>query len=34
VTEGANPPKMKFVDAVAHLESGLAQLSDALDLSD
>jgi hypothetical protein len=29
VTEGANPPKIKFFDAVARLEPGLAQLSDA-----
>jgi hypothetical protein len=28
-TEGANPPKIKFFDAVARLEPGLAQLSDA-----
>jgi hypothetical protein len=27
--EGANPPKIKFFDAVARLEPGLAQLSDA-----
>jgi hypothetical protein len=29
VTEGANPPKIKFFGAVARLEPGLAQLSDA-----
>jgi hypothetical protein len=29
VTKGANPPKIKFFDAVACLEPGLAQLSDA-----
>jgi hypothetical protein len=29
VTEGANPPKIKFFDAVARLKPGLAQLSDA-----
>jgi hypothetical protein len=28
-TEGANPPKIKFFDAVARLEPGLVQLSDA-----
>jgi hypothetical protein len=28
-TEGANPPKIKFFGAVACLEPGLAQLSDA-----
>jgi hypothetical protein len=28
-TEEANPPKIKFFDAVAHLEPGLAQLTDA-----
>jgi hypothetical protein len=28
-TEGANLPKIKFFDAVARLEPGLAQLSDA-----
>jgi hypothetical protein len=28
VTEGANPPKIKFFGAVARLEPGLAQLSD------
>jgi hypothetical protein len=28
-TEGANPPKIKFFDAVARLEPGLAQLTDA-----
>jgi hypothetical protein len=27
--EGANPPKIKFFNAVARLEPGLAQLSDA-----
>jgi hypothetical protein len=29
VTEGANPPKIKFFNAVARLEPGLTQLSDA-----
>jgi hypothetical protein len=29
VTEGANPPKIEFFGAVARLEPGLAQLSDA-----
>jgi hypothetical protein len=29
VTEGANPPKIKFFNAVACLEPGLTQLSDA-----
>jgi hypothetical protein len=29
VTEGANPSKIKFFGAVARLEPGLAQLSDA-----
>jgi hypothetical protein len=28
-TEGVNPPKIKFFGAVARLEPGLAQLSDA-----
>jgi hypothetical protein len=28
-TAGANPPKIKFFGAVARLEPGLAQLSDA-----
>jgi hypothetical protein len=28
-TEGANPPKIEFFGAVARLEPGLAQLSDA-----
>jgi hypothetical protein len=28
-TEGVNPPKIKFFAAVARLEPGLAQLSDA-----
>jgi hypothetical protein len=28
-TEGVNPPKIEFFDAVARLEPGLAQLSDA-----
>jgi hypothetical protein len=32
-TKGVNPLKMEFFDAVARLESGLAQLSDALDQS-
>jgi hypothetical protein len=29
VTEGVNPPKIKFFGAVARLEPGLVQLSDA-----
>jgi hypothetical protein len=29
-TEGANPPNEEFFDAVARLEAGLAQFSDAL----
>jgi hypothetical protein len=32
-TEGVNPPKIKFVDTVARLEPGLAQLSDVLNQS-
>jgi hypothetical protein len=32
-TKGVNPSKIKFFDAVASLEYGLAQLSDALDQS-
>jgi hypothetical protein len=28
-TEGVNPPKIKFFGAVARLEPGLSQLSDA-----
>jgi hypothetical protein len=28
-TEGVNPPRIKFFGAVARLEPGLAQLSDA-----
>jgi hypothetical protein len=33
-TEGANPPKIKFFDAVARLELSLAQLSDTPNQSD
>jgi hypothetical protein len=30
-TEGANPSKIEFFDAVARLEAGLMQFSNALD---